>query len=267
MSSTYIETVLEPRMKHIRHKISVGSCKGGVGKTTVAVNLAVVLATRGYKVGLIDADICGPDVHLMLGVKGELKLRGMISLIPPVSPHGIKVASIALMWLDDTRPLLWRGEERATLVKQFLGTVRWGSLDYLIIDLPPGTGDETLSLWDSLSDEGLIIVTTPQELALPDARKTVNAAKEMNLPIIGVVENMSGFVCPHCNTKTDLFSSGGGRRLAKEFEVPFLGSIPLDIYIRKGADEKKTFVTEYPESIAAKAFMEMVNTLLKVLQK
>jgi len=256
------ESGLKHRMRHIRHKISVGSCKGGVGKTTVAVNLATALALRQHKVGIIDADICGPDVHLMLNVKEELKLQGMVSLIPPTSPEGIKVASIALMWLDDTRPLLWRGGERATLIKQFLGTVEWGSLDYLIVDLPPGTGDEALSLWESLTEEGLIIVTTPQELALPDARKTVMAAREMGLTILGVVENMSGFVCPHCNKRTDLFGAGGGERLAKEFDIPFLGRIPLDIHIRRAADENKPFVAAYPCSVASKVFNEMVDSLL-----
>lgn len=262
-----IESELKVRMKHIKHKISIGSCKGGVGKTTVAVNLAATLAERQFKVGIIDADICGPDVHLMLGVKEELKLHGMLSLIPPVSPQGIKVASIALMWLDDTRPLLWRGVERATLIKQFLGTVEWGSLDYLIIDLPPGTGDEALSLWESLTDEGLIIVTTPQELVLPDARKTVNAAREIGLPILGVVENMSGFVCPHCNKRTDLFGFGGGEHLAKEFDIPLLGKIPLDVHTRMAADENKPFTIAYPQSVAAKEFNKMVDNLLQILEK
>jgi ATP-binding protein involved in chromosome partitioning len=214
--------------------IAVGSGKGGVGKTTLAVNLSLALVRLGYKVGLLDADIYGPNVPLMLGSAGEPELTPDNRIVP-AERYGLKVISVGYLNPGD-KPLVWRGPMLHGVIKQFLGQVAWGELDYLIIDLPPGTGDVVISLTQSVPLTGAVIVTTPSDVALQDARKAVEMFNQVRVEILGIAENMSYFVCPHCNHEIDIFSTGGGERTAKQFNVPFLGRIELDPTIREGGD-------------------------------
>jgi ATP-binding protein involved in chromosome partitioning len=214
--------------------IAVGSGKGGVGKTTLSVNLALALVRLGYKVGLLDADIYGPNVPLMLGDAGAPELTPDNRIVP-AERFGLKVISVGYLNPGD-KPLVWRGPMLHGVIKQFLGQVAWGELDYLIIDLPPGTGDVVISLTQSVPLTGAVVVTTPSGVALQDARKAVEMFNQVRVEILGIAENMSYFVCPHCNHEIDVFSTGGGERTAKEFNVPFLGRIELDPTIREGGD-------------------------------
>jgi ATP-binding protein involved in chromosome partitioning len=214
--------------------IAVGSGKGGVGKTTLAVNLSLALSRLGFKVGLLDADIYGPNVPLMLGASDEPELTAN-NMIVPSERYGLKVISVGYLNPGD-KPLVWRGPMLHGVIKQFLGQVVWGDLDYLIIDLPPGTGDVVISLTQTVPLTGAVIVTTPSDVALQDARKAVEMFNQVRVEILGIAENMSYFVCPHCNHEIDVFSTGGGERTAKEFNVPFLGRIELDPTIREGGD-------------------------------
>lgn len=218
----------------VKSIIAVGSGKGGVGKTTLAVNLAIALARLGYKVGLLDADIYGPNVPLMLGAAGEPELTPQ-NLIIPAERYGIRVISVGYLNPGD-KPLVWRGPMLHNVIRQFLGQVAWGELDYLVIDLPPGTGDVVISLTQTVPLTGAVIVTTPSDVSLQDARKAVEMFHQVQVEILGIAENMSYFVCPHCNHEIDVFSTGGGERTAKEFNVPFLGRIELDPTIREGGD-------------------------------
>jgi ATP-binding protein involved in chromosome partitioning len=218
----------------VKSIIAVGSGKGGVGKTTLAVNLALALARLGFKVGLLDADIYGPNVPLMLGSAGEPELTPE-NLIIPAERYGLRVISVGYLNPGD-KPLVWRGPMLHNVIRQFLGQVAWGELDYLVIDLPPGTGDVVISLTQTVPLTGAVIVTTPSDVSLQDARKAVEMFNQVRVEILGIAENMSYFVCPHCNHEIDIFSTGGGERTAKEFNVPFLGRIELDPTIREGGD-------------------------------
>jgi len=220
-----------PSVKSI---IAVGSGKGGVGKTTLSVNLALAMARLGFKVGLLDADIYGPNIPMMLGAGGEPELTPD-NLIVPSERFGLKVISVGYLNPGD-KPLVWRGPMLHTVIKQFLEQVAWGELDFLIIDLPPGTGDVVISLTQTVPLTGAIVVTTPSHVSLQDARKALDMFKQVRVEILGIAENMSYLVCPHCNHEIDVFSSGGGERTAKEFNVPFLGRIELDPTIREGGD-------------------------------
>ena len=234
---------LKMRMAGIKNKILVMSGKGGVGKTTVAVNIAYGLALEGHNVGILDVDIHGPNVAKMLGIEGQ-RLTGSDKELEPVSMFpNFKVVSLALLGHEPDQPFIWRGPMKMGVIKQFLADVNWGELDYLIIDAPPGTGDEPLSVCQLI--EGLnaaIIVTTPQDVAILDSRKSVLFAKQLNIPFIGIVENMSGFTCPHCEKEINLFGIGGGERAAQELQVPFLGRIPIEPEVVKSGDEGKPFI-------------------------
>src|SRR2546421_8545784 len=217
----------------VRNLIAVGSGKGGVGKTTVAVNLAVALAALGHKVGLMDADVYGPNVPLMMGINRTPMAKG--ERIQPLQNHGVKLMSMAFLNPGD-KPLVWRGPMLHSVIQQFLRGVDWGELDYLIIDLPPGTGDVQLTLIQSAPLTGAIVVTTPSEVSLEDARKAVHMFAQVRVEILGIVENMSYLICPHCSERVDVFSTGGGERTAREMKVNFLGALPLDPEVRAGGD-------------------------------
>ena len=251
------EKRIAEKMKKIKHKLMVLSGKGGVGKTTVAVNLAATLALLGYKVGLLDADIHGPNVPKMLGVQNARLEVNENQMIVPVEPiPNLKVVSIQMALPQDDLPVIWRGPLKHKAIQQLLDEVDWGELDYLIIDMPPGTGDESLSVAQLIPDmDGVIIVVTPQEVAILDATKAINFARQLQKEVVGIIENMSG----------EIFGRGGGEKVATKYNVPFLGSIPMDANIVKCGDSGTPFVLEYKESDAAKAFNTVVENLLKVL--
>lgn len=258
--------VLESRLGRIRHKILVLSGKGGVGKSTVAVNLAAKLAMLGHRVGLLDVDIHGPSVPRMLGLQGQ-RTTGDNGSILPLESGGVKAMSIGLLLEGRDAAAIWRGPLKTGVIRQFLKDVAWGDLDYLIVDCPPGTGDEPLSVAQLVPDaEGAVIVTTPQELALMDARKSVSFCRKLNMPVIGVVENMSGFVCPNCGHATDIFLRGGGGKMATDMGVPHLGSIPVSQSIVQSGDDGWPFAAEDPDSPSAKAFEGIVAQVLASIE-
>jgi Mrp family chromosome partitioning ATPase len=261
------EKRLKEKMSKVKHALIVMSGKGGVGKTSVAVNLAYALSLSGKSVGILDIDIHGPNIAKMLGVEGY-SLRGLESGIEPVKvTQTLKAVSIALAGYDPDRPIIWRGPLKASVIRQFLADVNWGDLDYLIIDSPPGTGDEPLSACQLIPNiSGAVIVTTPQQVAVMDARKTIEFAKELKIPVIGVIENMSGFICPHCGKETDVFKRGGGEKAAAELGVPFLGRVPLDAALVEMGDEGKPFVFFGRNSKAAEAFMKIVKDIEDALK-
>ena len=241
-------------LKGVKNIIAVASGKGGVGKSTIAVNLAVALAESGAKVGILDADVYGPNIPLMMGIKSPPQVRDE-RIIPPVA-HGVRVASLGFFYNEET-PVIWRGPLVAGAVRQLLTQVEWGELDYLIVDLPPGTGDASLTLAQTVPLGGVIIVTTPQEAALNIAAKALAMFKRLNVPILGVAENMSYFVCPHCGDRTYIFSSGGGKRIAKERDVEFLGEIPLGLAVREQSDSGVPVVAALPDSPEALVYKEL----------
>jgi len=241
-------------LKGVKNIIAVASGKGGVGKSTIAVNLAAALAESGAKVGILDADIYGPNIPLMMGIKSPPNVEDG-RIIPPVA-HGVKVASLGFFYNEET-PVIWRGPLVAGAVRQLLTQVDWGELDYLVVDLPPGTGDSSLTLAQTVPLGGVLIVTTPQEAALNIAAKALAMFRRLNVPILGVVENMSYFVCPHCGEKTYIFSSGGGRRIAKERDVEYLGEIPLGLVVREQSDSGVPVVAALPNSPEALIYREL----------
>ncbi|MEA1939783.1 MAG: Mrp/NBP35 family ATP-binding protein [Candidatus Caldatribacteriota bacterium] len=258
---------LKKNMSKISHKILVLSNKGGVGKSSVAINLACSLSEKGFKVGLLDADLHGPSVAKMLGFEGK-RLQGSPEGILPmsVSPNLVAVSMASLMETSDA-PLIWRGPLKMMALKQFLGEVQWGDLDYLIIDSPPGTGDEPLSICQLIPElEGGVIVTTPQSVALLDSRKCVNFLKNLKIPILGIIENMSGLKCPHCGKNIDLFKSGGGEKAAAEFNLPFLGKIPIDIDMVNSAEEGKPFIFQYKDSETAQIFNKVLKLIINQIK-
>ncbi len=245
----------------IKNVIAVASGKGGVGKSTVCVNLAVALARSGASVGLMDGDIYGPNIPLMLGVPADRRPDVTEDeKIIPLEAYGLKMISMGVLVPAET-PMIWRGPMLHSAVTQFLQKVDWGELDYLLVDLPPGTGDVQLSLVQTVSVTGAVIVTTPQEVALMDVRKGIAMFQKTNVPILGIVENMSSFICPHCEKHTPIFSQGGGKEAAGRFEVPFLGEIPIDPRIREGGDTGKPILVEHPDSPAAKQFESVAGFL------
>lgn len=249
-------------LARIKNRILVFSGKGGVGKSTVAANLALALSLRNKKVGLLDVDIHGPNLAKMLGVE-DRKLEVSSDGIKAVQINdNLKLVSMSFLIQDPDMPVIWRGPMKMKAIQQFLGDVDWGDLDWLIIDSPPGTGDEPLSVAQLIPATGAIIVTTPQDVSVLDSRKAVVFAMKLNLKILGIVENMSGMTCPHCGRPIDLFKTGGGERAAADMNIPFLGKIPVDPRIVKSGDEGKPFAVHQADSEAAAAFREIVDKIL-----
>lgn len=258
------------KMSKIKHKIAVISGKGGVGKSTVTVNLAMSFATHGYinSVGILDADITGPCVPKILGVRGQKLEAGPPGILPAIAPLGIRVVSMDFLLPSDETPVIWRGPLKMKAIEQFLSDIVWGELDFLFIDLPPGTGDEPLSVMQLLpSMDGVVIVTIPSEVSQIVVKKAVTFARKLNIPVIGIIENMSGFVCPKCGEKVDIFKAGGGGKIAKDLAIPFLGTIPIDPQICDDSDKGVPFITEHPDSQASKAFMEIVGKVERFLKE
>jgi Mrp family chromosome partitioning ATPase len=260
---------LPPKAKlDVKHVIMVLSGKGGVGKSTVSVNLAYALSSHGKKVGLLDLDMHGPNIPKMLGIEDH-KLSMMGDQIEPVHITGsLSVLSMAFLLPDISTPIIWRGPMKMAAIQQFLSEVNWGTLDYLVVDLPPGTGDEALTIAQLAPNvKGAVIVTTPQDVATMDARKSAKFIEKLGLPVIGIIENMSGMLCPHCGGTIDLFGKGGGKKIADELSIPFLGSIPLDIEMRKAGDEGRPFIIRRSDSSPTWASVDNVmESLIKVIE-
>jgi len=261
---------IRDNMSKIKHKIVVISGKGGVGKTTVAVNLAMSLASVGLRVGILDVDITGPNVTKMLGIDPEVRPRvdtDARKFYPVNGPLNTKVVSMAFLLQDSDTPVIWRGPMKMSAVRQFLGEALWGDLDYLICDLPPGTSDETLDLLQLIPDENVVIVSTPQEVALMDARKTIVMAKTMKRHVLGIIENMSGFKCPHCSEYIDLYPPGGAEKASKDLDIQLLGKIPFEVEVSQQGDRGLPFILKYPESESTKAFKAAVSKIREELEK
>ncbi len=263
MAKDEAQIKIDKNLEHIKNRLLVFSGKGGVGKSTVAANLSLAFAKKGFKVGLLDVDIHGPNLAKMLGVEDK-RLDISSGGIHAVEVNAnLKLVSMSFLIQDPNIPVIWRGPMKMKAIQQFLGEVMWGELDWLAIDSPPGTGDEPLSVAQLIPATGAVVVTTPQEVSLMDSRKAIQFGWKLNLKIHGIIENMSGMVCPHCGQKIDIFKEGGGEKAAKEMQVPFLGRIPLDPQIVVLGDEGKSFIEALPESPASKAFMEVTDRILK----
>ncbi|KUG20478.1 MAG: Mrp/NBP35 family ATP-binding protein [Methanomicrobiaceae archaeon] len=254
---------------NVKHVILVLSGKGGVGKSTVAANLAFALSNHGYNTGLVDLDIHGPNIPKMLGIE-EHRLQSYDGkTIEPVRITGtLAVVSMAFLLPEKNTPVIWRGPMKMTAIKQFLEDVSWGDLDYLVVDLPPGTGDEALTIAQMAPNiAGAVIVTTPQEVAVMDSSKAVEFVRKLDLPVLGIIENMSGFVCPHCGKEVDIFGTGGGKKEAEDLGVPFLGSIPLDPDMRKAADEGRPFIIRRgKENRTWQSINDVMEALVKIVE-
>ncbi|MFW6134180.1 MAG: P-loop NTPase [Elusimicrobiota bacterium] len=262
-----VKKKISERMSKIKKKILVLSNKGGVGKSAVSIFLAQVLNSRKNKVGILDSDMHGPSTVKSLGLERE-RLRADEKEIIPLEKDSIKVVSIASLLESEDSPLIWRGPLKGVTIRQFLSDVKWGELDYLVIDSPPGTGDEPLSVIQLLKDiDAGVVVTTPQNIALLDSRKCINFLKRMGVPVAGIIENMSGVLCPHCGEKIDLFKTGGGKKAARELDVPFLGAISFDPLIVDMMDKGEIYTKEYPKSKAAKNISKIVDRIEKFVNK
>ncbi len=257
-----IQQILACTTSLIRRRLAVMSGKGGVGKSTVAVNLATALAVSGHDVGVLDADVHGPDVPMMFGLQGQMPSSTAGYLLPLMAQGSIRVMSMGFLLDSRDTPVVWRGPLKHRLLEQFLTEVEWGPLDYLVIDLPPGTGDEPLSIAHLLGKPmAAVIVTTPQDVAVLDSRKAVVFARELGMDVIGIIENMSGFECPFCKTRIDLFKIGGGEKAAKELGVPFLGRIPIDLDVVVASDRGIPTVLRKPDSEVADAFKQVASVI------
>jgi len=281
------ENRLKENISKIKNKLIVISGKGGVGKTTIAVNLSYSLAIKGYRVGILDVDIHGPNIAKMLGIEGERLIGSELGIEPVKVLPNLKAVSLALLGEGQDKPVIWRGPLKMGVIKQLLSDVNWGELDYLIIDSPPGTGDEPLSVCQLISDinpvrdtkntipknkisngvNGAIVVTTPQDVAILDSRKSILFAKELKVPVIGVIENMSGFICPHCQKEIDLFGTGGGEKSAYDLGVPFLGKVPIEPEMVKFGDSGRPFLSASKVSLAATVMYNIVNKITEFLTR
>ena len=264
----YDDSKIKTNLSNIKHKIVVLSGKGGVGKSTVSANLAISLSEKGYNVGLLDADLHGPSIPKILGIEDKRPGASETGIAPVFALPKLKVMSMAFLLQDKDSPVIWRGPLKMGALKQFIGDVSWGDLDYLIIDLPPGTGDEPLSVAQLIPDsDGAVVVTTPQDVALVSVRKSINFVKKMNMPVIGIIENMSGFKCPHCGKAIDIFKTGGGQKASVDFNIPFLGDIPIDPEIVNTGDSGEPFMIKNAKSDAAKAFEKIIGNIEKIVNK
>jgi len=262
------ETKLRNSLSRIRHIIIVMSGKGGVGKSTVASNIAMALSMKGYQTGLMDIDITGPSIPKMFHIEDSKLNVDEDKLIPVSVPPSLSVMSMGFLLPERDSAVIWRGPMKASAIRQFIEDVNWGDLDYLIVDMPPGTGDEALSIVQLMPKaDGAVIVTTPQDVALLDGRKSVNFAIQTKLPILGIVENMSGFVCPHCNEITEIFGSGGGERTAENLNIQFLGRVPLEPGVVRSGDSGLPVVISEPGSKSAAAFNSIVDKLIRTVEK
>lgn len=254
---------IKEAMSRIKNKLLVLSGKGGVGKSTVAVHLSVALSERGFDTGLLDIDLHGPSIPGMLGLSGQ-RVTAEGSLLKPLSySEKLKVVSMASIIGDQKTALIWRGPRKGGAIRQLLGDVLWGPLDFLVIDAPPGTGDEPLSVAQSIPGVKAVVVTTPQQVAIQDVRRSLQFLDKVSLPILGIIENMSGLICPHCHQEIDLFKKGGGERLAQEWGVSFLGRIPLDPLLVAEADAGRPFFKDHPESAVVQAFNLIADEVIR----
>jgi Mrp family chromosome partitioning ATPase len=259
---------LQSTLSKIKHKILVMSGKGGVGKSTVATNVAMGLAKRGYQVGLIDVDLHGPDICRMLDLTEKLytKKEEKPNLLPPmIYNDNLKVISLEYLMENRDEAIIWRGPLKIQAIRQFIGEIDWGKLDYLVIDAPPGTGDEPLSVAQTIKDVNALIVTTPQEIALADVRKSISFCRHVKIRILGIVENMSGFICPHCDKPVDIFGTGGGKKIALEYSLRFLGNVPMDPQVVLGGDSGKPYLSSGAGTVATKAFDKVLGNVIKEL--
>jgi ATP-binding protein involved in chromosome partitioning len=257
-------------MGRIKHKLIVLSGKGGVGKSTVTANLAIALASEGHagKVGVLDADITGPSIPKMLGVRSHGLAMGPPGVFPALGPYNLKVMSMDYFLASDETPVIWRGPLKSAAIRQFLGEVVWGDLDFLLVDLPPGTGDEALTVVQTIQDiRGVVIVTIPSEVSQIVVKKAVTFTRELGAPVLGIIENMSGFVCPQCGAETSIFKIGGGEKIAEQLGIEFLGRVPLDARICDDSDQGTPFIVQHPDSLAAKAFLEIVRNIEKQIPR
>jgi ATP-binding protein involved in chromosome partitioning len=265
------EERIKMRMERIRHKLAILSGKGGVGKSTVTANLAVALAKKGYRTGILDADIHGPSIPKLLGVRGEKLTAGLTGnqeIIPVDGPFGIKIVSMDFLLPADETPVIWRGPMKTGAIRQLLADVVWGDLDFLLIDLPPGTGDEPLSILQLIPDiDGILMVTAPSEVSQIVVRRAIGFTRELHAPLIGIIENMSGFVCPKCGAEFDVFGIGGGQKISEELGVPFLGRIPIEQGICEDSDRGTPFIIGHPDTPAARSFMRMVDGIEHFLKR
>jgi len=261
------ELKITQNLSRIKHKIIVLSGKGGVGKSTVSANIAFALSEKKHTVGLMDCDIHGPSIPKILGVEEKKPTASPSGFNPIFVSPTLKVMSMGFFLSDNDSPIIWRGPMKMGAIKQFIGDVNWGDLDYLIVDLPPGTGDEPLSIAQLIpQSDGAVIVTTPQDLALVSARKSINFVKKMNIPVLGVVENMSGFTCPHCKKEIDIFKTGGGMKASRDLQVPFLGKIPLDSDIVVTGDSGQPFLIKNASTEAGQAFAHIVDKIEHMIE-
>ncbi len=258
--------IVNHRMNDVKFKLIVGSNKGGVGKSTVTTNLAMALADRGFKVGLADADLHGPNIPKLLNAESVRLKSEEDGIVPFETRNGLRVASLGFLIEDPNMHIAWRDAVKYDFIIELLGNINWGKLDYLLIDLPPGTGNEQITIIDFIGEvDGCIVVTTPQDLALLDARKMISFSRDSNVPIVGVIENMGTMACPHCNEEIDVFKRGGGEKLAEELVLPYLGSIPLDPEVALRSDDGEPVVLSRPDSAAAKAFLQLADNCHKFL--
>jgi ATP-binding protein involved in chromosome partitioning len=262
------EVNIVERMSKIKHKIAVMSGKGGVGKSTIAVNLAAAFAKKGYKTGIMDADVHGPNVPKMFNVEGKHLLFDNKGIKPIETSQGIKVMSVGFFLSSLDSPVIWRGPMKTGVIKQFLSEVNWGDLDLLIIDNPPGTGDEPLTILQSVPLDGVVLVTTPQAVVQEDVRKSINLVQNTKIPVIGIIENMSGFICPHCQEEVPIFGKGNGEKMAEKMNVPFLGKLPLNVETSVSSDIGTPVVIKEPESDISVKISKIVDKIeSKIIKK